>query len=114
MGPERNGEADLVRVMPRALAEEDSGDVCRLELIFGDEGALYDGVESLEVRVLFKDSCHRLWAVVSLDGGIFPKCIHCKVRSLWKLLQKLKIKANLVETFLCAELPRGVVLQDSS
>ena len=69
MGPERNGEADLVRVMPRALAEEDSGDVCRLELIFGDEGALYDGVESLEVRVLFKVSCCESLFEVS-DGNV--------------------------------------------
>ena len=69
MGPERYGEADLVRVMPRALAEEDNGDVCRLELIFGDEGALYDGVESLEVRVLFKVSCCESLFDVS-DGNV--------------------------------------------
>ena len=68
-GPEENGEEDLARVMPRALDEEDNGDVCRLELIFGDEGALYDGVESLEVRVLFKVSCCESLFEVS-DGNV--------------------------------------------
>ena len=43
----------------------------------------FPSVQSLStLGVQFKDSCHRLWAVVSLDGGIYPKCIHCKVRSL--------------------------------
>ena len=39
-GPEANGEEDLANVIPRALADEDNGDVCRLELRFGDEGEL--------------------------------------------------------------------------
>ena len=39
-GPEANGEEDLVRVILRALDDEDNGDVCRLELKFGDDGEL--------------------------------------------------------------------------
>ena len=36
-------------------------------------------VQSLsELGVLFKDSCRRLWSILSA-GGSFPKCIHCKV-----------------------------------
>ena len=42
----------------------------------------FPSVQSLStLGVQFKDACHRLWAVVSLDGGIYPKCIHCKVGS---------------------------------
>ena len=39
-GPEANGEEDLARVILRALDDEDNGDVCRLELKFGDDGEL--------------------------------------------------------------------------
>ena len=36
-------------------------------------------VQSLsELGVLFKDSCRRLWAILSV-GGSYQKCIHCKV-----------------------------------
>ena len=38
-GPDAKGEADLARLMLRALEEDDNGDVCRPELKFGEEGA---------------------------------------------------------------------------
>ena len=39
-GPEAKGEEDLAMVILRALADEDNGDVCRVELRFGDDGEL--------------------------------------------------------------------------
>ena len=30
--------------------------------------------------VHFKDSCRRLWRIASVNSGLYPKCIHCKVR----------------------------------
>ena len=41
--------------------------------------------------VHFKDSCRRLWRIASLNGGLYPKCIHCKVSPCLKLLQQTLI-----------------------
>jgi len=36
-------------------------------------------VQSLaELGVLFKDCCRRLWSIICSDGGLYPKCVHCK------------------------------------
>jgi len=36
-------------------------------------------VSSLEqLGVLFKDCCRRLWTILSVEGGLYPKCIHCR------------------------------------
>ena len=46
-------------------------------------------VQSLaELGVLFKDCCRRLWSIVCSDGGLYPKCVHCKVG--WDILQSYK------------------------
>ena len=36
-----------------------------------------DSLATLGVQ--FKDACRRLWSIVSVDGGLYPKCFHCKV-----------------------------------
>ena len=37
-GPDAKGEADLARLALRPLEEDENGEVCRLELKFGEEG----------------------------------------------------------------------------
>lgn len=32
----------------------------------------------LQLGVSFKDCCRRLWSIICTEGGLFPKCIHCK------------------------------------
>ena len=40
----------------------------------------FPSVHSLAtLGVQFKDSCRRLWCIVAAEGGLYPKCIHCKV-----------------------------------
>ena len=40
----------------------------------------FPSVHSLAtLGVQFKDACRRLWCIVSTEGGLYPKCIHCKV-----------------------------------
>ena len=40
----------------------------------------FPSVHSLvTLGVQFKDSCRRLWCIVAAEGGLYPKCVHCKV-----------------------------------
>ena len=41
----------------------------------------FPSVQNLtQLGVHFKDSCRRLWSIISVDGGVYPRCVHCKVR----------------------------------
>ena len=52
-------------------------------------------VQSLaELGVLFKDCCRRLWSIICSDGGLYPKCVHCKVN-----FHRKKIKNQYVTKF---------------
>ena len=31
-----------------------------------------------QLGVLFKDCCRRLWTILAAEGGLYPKCVHCR------------------------------------
>ena len=31
-----------------------------------------------QLGVLFKDCCRRLWTILASEGGLYPKCVHCR------------------------------------
>ena len=37
--------------------------------------------EFSNLKILFseKDCCRRIWTILSADGGLYPKCIHCRL-----------------------------------
>lgn len=42
----------------------------------------FPSVQNLtQLGVHFKDSCRRLWSIISIDGGVYPRCVHCKKHS---------------------------------
>ena len=58
----------------------------------------FPSVHSLvTLGVQFKDSCRRLWCIVAAEGGLYPKCVHCKVIFLLLFLHP----TVFVQNYLC-------------
>ena len=68
----------------------------------------FPSVHSLAtLGVQFKDSCRRLWCIVAAEGGLYPKCIHCKVVIVHVVMQDFTFSLFRITSVTTAVLRSG-------